>query len=197
MRVVRDALRILSQLGVIRTQQGRRSEVANLPPVAVRQYFALLLDRQPGGLSDLIDFRRALEGEAVALAAHRISVEDLGKLDALLARIEGLAQSQESSRAQMDVDFHSAIARASGNRFVGAVSDALFDALSKERAHGFAVTESSGGTHETSDIEHRAILAALRARDGEKARSLMCSHLDRVRASVAPPLDADTAPLTT
>ena len=184
MRVVRDALRMLSQLGVIRTQQGRRSEVANLPPVAVRQYFRLLLDSREGGLGDLLEFRRILEGASAALAAARISDLKLGELEDLLARIEGATSGQGVSRSELDVEFHSSIARAAGNSFVSAIVDALFDALTREREHGLAATESTGDSHATSDAEHRAILDALASRDGETAQRLMMAHLDRVRASV-------------
>ncbi|HWM33431.1 MAG TPA: FadR/GntR family transcriptional regulator [Pseudolysinimonas sp.] len=182
MRVVRDALRMLSQLGVIRTQQGRRSEVANLPPVAVRQYFKLLVDSPDGGLGDLLEFRRMLEGASAALAATRISERKLAELEGLLARIEGAAQPV--TRSELDVEFHSAVARAAGNSFVSATVDALFDALTIEREQGLAATESTGGSHATSDTEHRAILDALAAHDGEAAQRLMTAHLDRVRASV-------------
>lgn len=184
MRVVRDALRMLSQLGVIRTQQGRRSEVANLPPVAVRQYFRLLLDSRDGGLGDLLEFRRILEGASAALAASRISDRKITELEALLVRIEGADNEQDVSRSELDVEFHSSVARAAGNSFVSAIVDALFDALTREREQGLAATESTGGSHSTSDTEHRAILDALTARDGDAAQRLMMAHLDRVRASV-------------
>lgn len=184
MRVVRDALRMLSQLGVIRTQQGRRSEVANLPPVAVRQYFRLLLDRHDSGLGDLLEFRRILEGASAALAASRVSERRLEELGELLTRIEGADAAGDVSRSDLDVEFHSAVARAAGNAFVSAIVDALFDALTREREQGLAATESTGGSHSTSDHEHRAILEALRTRDGEAAQRLMMAHLDRVRASV-------------
>lgn len=185
MRVVRDALRMLSQLGVIRTQQGRRSEVANLPPVAVRQYFRLLLDSREDGLGDLLEFRRILEGASAALAATRITDRKLEELDALLSRIEAADSAQDASRSELDVEFHSGIARAAGNSYVDAIVDALFDALTREREHGLAATESSGGSHSTSDTEHRAILDALKARDADRAQQIMVAHLDRVRASVA------------
>lgn len=182
MRVVRDALRMLSQLGVIRSQQGRRSEVANLPPVAVRQYFRLLLDRSDSGLDHLLEFRRMLEGASAALAATRITDDTLRELDTLLATIEDPARAD--SRSELDVEFHSTVARAAGNGYVTAIVEALFDALTREREQGLAATESSGGSHSTSDDEHRGILEALRARDGELAQARMSAHLDRVRASV-------------
>ncbi|MFC7716086.1 FadR/GntR family transcriptional regulator [Nonomuraea recticatena] len=72
-RIVRDALRALSQQGVIRTRQGKRAVVSELRPVAVHSYFKLAMEADGSAIDELIELRLALETKAAGLAATRIS----------------------------------------------------------------------------------------------------------------------------
>lgn len=178
-RVVRDALRELSQQGVIRTQQGKRAVVSDLQPVAIHGYFRLVTDADSAAIEELIELRLALETKAAGLAAERITKQEIAAIESLLADTEGV--TDRSKRVDLDLAFHAAIVRAGNNRFFRAVIDALVDVLAAERSRGVQLTESSGDNHADSDSEHRALLTALANRDAALSEQLMRAHLERVQ----------------
>ncbi|WP_166355156.1 FadR/GntR family transcriptional regulator [Phytoactinopolyspora limicola] len=184
MRVVRDALRLLSQQGVIRTSQGRRAEVSQLRPVAVGTHFRLMLDAHEGALRDFVEFRTVLEVTAAGMAAERVSDAQLEELSKILDKIEKLGNNRVPERAELDLAFHVGIVNCTSNHFLIATMEALAEVLTTERQRNLATTESMGMTHDESDAEHRDLLAALRAHDSGRAEQLMRTHLERVRRNI-------------
>ncbi|CAM3491498.1 FadR/GntR family transcriptional regulator [Occultella aeris] len=179
-RVVRDALRLLSQQGVIWTRQGKRAVVSTLRPVAVLGYFQHAVAGDAAAIHELLELRQAIETQAAGAAAQRMQADDLVSLSELLDRAEAEAVTS-SARVESDLAFHRAIVRFSGNRFFDGILDVLTTTLTEERRRGQEITEQAGGTHDTSDREHRAILLALQARDSALVEQAMRTHLDRVR----------------
>nr|WP_246211689.1 FCD domain-containing protein [Phytoactinopolyspora alkaliphila] len=179
-RVVRDALRALSQQGVIRTRQGKRAVVSSLRPVAVRGYFQHAVAGDSSAIHELLELRQAIETRAAGSAALHLTADELANLAAVLdeAEAEDLTTAR---RVELDLAFHRAIVRHSGNRFFDGILEVLTDTLTEERRRGKQLTEHAGGTHETSDREHRSILRALEARDSFLAEQAMRAHLERVR----------------
>ena len=177
-RVIRDALRQLSQQGVIQTQQGKRAVVSELRPVAVQGYFKLAVDADSDAVGELFELRQTLETKAAGLAAKRISADEITALREVLAESEGASIDQ---RVELDLRFHSQIVRTAGNRFFAAIHDALAEVLAAERRRGQELTESAGGNHAESTTEHRAILRALSAGSAAAAEKAMDAHLERTR----------------
>ncbi|WP_026877064.1 FadR/GntR family transcriptional regulator [Jiangella gansuensis] len=179
-RVVRDALRLLSQQGVIWTRQGKRAVVSSLRPVGVLGYFQHAVAGDSEAIHELLELRQAIETRAAGSAAPRLSAEDLAKLSEILDQAEA-EDVTSSSRVDLDLAFHRSIVRHSGNRFFDAILEVLTATLTEERRRGQELTEHAGGTHEISDREHRSILRALEARDSFLAEQAMRAHLERVR----------------
>lgn len=186
MRVVREALRQLVHQGVVLSQQGRRSKVAGLQPVAIRGYFRLLVGERPDALDELLAFRLVVETAAAGLAAQNISDDEFAELSDVLEAIAATEPVDRLMRAELDLKFHTGIARASGNVFVASVSEALSDALAYERLWGLQLTEDAGDTHADSDAEHLLILKAIEDHDGATASAMMQRHLQRVRMTLGP-----------
>jgi GntR family transcriptional repressor for pyruvate dehydrogenase complex len=177
-RVIRDALRQLSQQGVIETQQGKRAVVSELRPVAVQGYFKLAVDADSDAVGELFELRQALETKAAGMAAKRISSDEVDALRELLAESDGAAIDR---RVELDLRFHSQIVRAAGNRFFVAIHDALAEVLAAERRRGQELTESAGRDHAESNTEHRAIVRSLSAGSAAAAEKAMDAHLERTR----------------
>lgn len=129
------------------------------------------------GPFELIEARRAIEGEACAIAASRIEDAELTLLEELLATMQS-ADGVISEEA--DELFHLTIAKASQNSGISAAITMLFEArhrspqyrLMSEKAH-------QAGVYPRVE-EHRAILQALANRNGPAARAAMRTHLNRV-----------------
>lgn len=178
-RVVRDALRLLGQQGVLRTQQGKRAVVSDLRPVAVHGYFKLVTGMDKHAIGELLELRQALETKAAGLAASRIDSRRLAELDDILRKTTECGDDL-AARVDLDLAFHQMIVDTSENRFFTAIHEALAEVLASERRRGAALTESAGGHHEESDAEHRTIMYALSSADPLLAEQAMRTHLERV-----------------
>jgi DNA-binding FadR family transcriptional regulator len=176
LRIVRDAMRTLTNQGIIETRQGKRAMVANLRPVAVEDYFQFVLSSGAGAIEDLLDLRLAVETQAARVAATNVTPEQVEELRDLLDAVIA-AGDDFRERAAADVEFHQAIARASGNQFFSGILEALDGALRDERGKGARLPRS----HDLTNAQHVAVLEAIEARDPEAAERAMRVILVRAR----------------
>jgi DNA-binding GntR family transcriptional regulator len=121
--------------------------------------------------------RIALEGEAAAEAAESRQLGDLVELEGLIARDRALVEPSDVQRLETNLEFHAALWRAAHN-------PVLVELLERLQFH---VTTSPHSTlsvgqrwNEALD-EHEAIVAAIDARDADKARTLASEHMRRAR----------------
>lgn len=167
LRVVRDALRELAELSVIRTHQGKRAEVANLRPTALRRYFLTALESHENATDDIVELNIAIESSAARMAATRITARDLEALRRHLCD---------------PIGFHATLLRSANNRFLRAVSDALIAAAneyqSKAGSRGSTRHERRCPIGQTV-ADHRAILASIQNGDNHSAELHMRRHLQR------------------
>lgn len=130
-------------------------------------------------LIDLLIVRESLEGLACNLASQRISVEEIEKLDQLLGEHERQQTYQAGTgyyQSGKDFDFHILVAKASGN-------DALVQMLTGDLYDLLRVYRYRSGTGRAAMAldEHKAIVAALRSRDPQRAEAAMREHIRNAR----------------
>lgn len=178
-RVIRDAFRSLSQQGVIKTRQGKLAVVSKLRPVGVHDYFRLAVGSDDAALGELLELRLALETKAVSLAAPRITDDELAEMERQLD--ETVRSTDRGRRVKFDLAFHGAIVRAAHNRFFDAIFEALSGALMVAREHEQRMTDEAGASHVENDREHRAVLQAMKLRDGAVAERSMRAHFEAVQ----------------
>ncbi|MEH3145716.1 MAG: FCD domain-containing protein [Methylobacterium frigidaeris] len=130
--------------------------------------------------ADLIAVRRLNEPACAALAAERISAEDLATLDALL---NAAPVDPHALDAVLDGDrrFHAIIARASQN---GVLAEVL-GSLHGRSVRFWALSLATGGHLAEVADEHARILAALRARRPGDAAAAMEAHIDSFARTLA------------
>jgi len=118
---------------------------------------------------------RILEPAATAMAASRISEQ---QLDALSAQLEKLGNTPSVEElVACDLDFHRGIVQSSGNSVLCSLLDGLSGPTTRARIwRGLTQEDAVSRTLH----EHRAILAALRDRDAEAARSWATVHIASV-----------------
>jgi DNA-binding FadR family transcriptional regulator len=171
---LREALRILREAGYLETRRGRgggtfvRRSLPQQPAREARRHLAHLTVEE---LSDLMDYRVAVSGAAVELAAERRSDADLVALEALVARMAELDAFAPYRR--LDHRFHITIASAARSPRLVAAETAIQVDLAKLLR---LIPESAEMLH-VSNEQHRALLAALRARDATRARKVMETHV--------------------
>lgn len=176
---LREGVRALAALGVLEPRQGDGTYVTSLDPRTLLSPLGFLADLQlPAHATDLLAVRRVLEAESVALAATRVTDDELAELDQVLAVVDrNLASAPDLDLVAIihaDTEFHRLIAKASGNRPLAGIIDTLAGRTFRTRLWRAI---SDRGSVEEAQAEHRAILDELVRHDPERARIRMAMHL--------------------
>jgi GntR family transcriptional regulator, transcriptional repressor for pyruvate dehydrogenase complex len=190
---LREGVRALAALGVLETRQGDGTYVTSLDPGTLLSPLGFLADlHQPAHIADILTVRRVLETESVALAAARVTEDDLSELDRVLGVVDAILESEPDMDLEAfihaDTEFHRLIARASGNRPLAAIIDTLVGRTFRARL--WRAISHRGSVRETQ-AEHRAILDELLRHDPERARIRMATHLLGVEQFSAAHADED------
>lgn len=169
--VVREATKRLELQGLVEVQHGvgiRRSGKLHKP---LNGSLALLIPDEAGRLKQSLEVRLAIEPEVARLAAVRVSVAQVRELRKVHARLENAATLTEAVEA--DIEFHRALARATGNEIFSLLLETLSDLGRESRM----ATISHAGVKRA--IEHHAvILHAVEAKDEAAATRAMRHHIE-------------------
>ena len=175
---VREALQALANKGVVTISHGERSRVnelsANIAFDQIDDVAKLLLSAEPSNLEHLKQVRKILEAGIVRIAAINCNDGDIAELRQLIEK-----QQQQLKKPkdfiETDIAFHTAMANATRNPLLQAVTHAmltwLFDYY-KPLLHW-------SGRENTTLLEHEKLVDHLEARDADAAAALMREHLDR------------------
>jgi DNA-binding GntR family transcriptional regulator len=118
--------------------------------------------------------REALEALAVRLAVPLISANELEMLDARIEdMVRCLANADDTGFFEANAAFHEAFVVASGNTMLTEVYRRLVGQMGPYRRPSALLR----GSFDRSIAEHREIMVAARARDGERAASLVVDHI--------------------
>ncbi|MEU0397298.1 FadR/GntR family transcriptional regulator [Streptomyces sp. NPDC006208] len=170
---LREAVRALSLIRILDVRQGDGTYVTSLDPQLLLEALGFVVDFHSDDTApEFLAVRRILEAAATAMAAARITDDELAELAAQLDAL-GTDPSVEELAAA-DLEFHRSIARCSGNLVLCSLLEGLSGPTARVRVWRGLTRE--GAVSRTLD-EHRAILAALRDRDGEAARSWATVHV--------------------
>jgi GntR family transcriptional repressor for pyruvate dehydrogenase complex len=203
---VREAIRILEAMGVVRAGVGSGPEAGTVvisdPTAALGSALRLHVATQHLPVSDIVETRVLLESWA---AAHiRPDAPELAGAAALLDQMDAVGThgprtgapgtygpGTESSGADvpgagsltvddflaLDVRFHLALADAAGNAVVSAMMGSLRESIQGYAAQLTANLPDWDATASRLRAEHRGILAAIRDDDGERAAKLVAAHI--------------------
>ncbi len=185
-RVLREALQVLEEEGLIERVPGRgtvvlpaREALASAMPADLRQYTSP---------RELMDARLALEPVMAGLAAANATSQDIDEIRACVERSRGLASSAGEWEA-WDSAFHSAIGRATHNHLLVHFFMVLI-AARKQTAWGRLRQASLNPQRQAMYVEqHAQILTAILERDPEQAARMMRQHLSTVRRTMIEQLD--------
>ncbi len=143
-------------------------------------------------IEHLAEMRMALEPAAAAAAAVRATSDDIVALYAIAARFDDLSHTPETI-AKVDLEFHLAIARMSGNPFMRSASALIEAAL----AISFQLSSPASSPEKIEEVatNHLRIAHAIASRDPQKATSAMRHVINvgkqRIRASLSMPAGED------
>jgi GntR family transcriptional regulator, hexuronate regulon transcriptional repressor len=169
---VRDAMIALEFQGLVEARQGSGVYVK-----AVAQIIADGTEKDVSAL-ELIEARRLFEGEACALAAAIITDDQLALLDRLAADMA--RETAPSMLERLELDFHLAIARATGNAAIAATVEDLWALRQQSPACAAAIGRARATSRGDFVADHRKIVTALREHDPKAARQAMHGYLAQV-----------------
>jgi DNA-binding FadR family transcriptional regulator len=176
---VREALRVLEVLGLVRTGTGSGPTSGAIIIATPRGGMSALLRLQVAAhgfpLDDVVRTRIVLESavvEALAADPARVTTDAHDVLDAMdavdLAPGEFLA---------LDAQLHLALAEASGNVVIAAMMAGLRTSIESYVQSGAARIVDWEGMAARLRLEHRAILDAVERGDPSSARTLIHDHI--------------------
>ncbi|WP_432134560.1 MULTISPECIES: FadR/GntR family transcriptional regulator [unclassified Streptomyces] len=173
---LREAVRALSLIRILDVRQGDGTYVTSLDPQLLLEALSFVVDfHRDDTVLEFLAVRRILEPAATAMAALRVSERQLDALDARLDRLGERPSVEELVSA--DLEFHRDIVRGAGNSVLCSLLDGLSGPTTRARIWR-GLTQRDAVARTLS--EHRAILAALRDRDAEAARSWATVHIASV-----------------
>lgn len=172
--VIREAIAQLRNEGYVETKQGVGAFVTD-----PRQRLSVKIERStlndPENFRDLMQLRMSLEIEAAGLAALHHKPDHIARMD---QAIEGMrdATDWKIDGVEADLDFHRAMAEATGNEyfsvFLGYIAERISSAINTafERA-------VYGEIHEITVNEHVVLRDAIAKGDPLAARDAMRVHI--------------------
>jgi GntR family transcriptional repressor for pyruvate dehydrogenase complex len=170
---IRQAIQALSEKGILESRRGAGTYVCApgcrtvpidslTPPVEIQKDL----------VRDIIQFRIMLEPQIAALAATRITSEELDRLKIIVCDQDrrNLAGDDDSS---LDAEFHLLLAKASRNRIVQRVVGMMNEIINESRSEPLQSEER----RRASVIGHIRIIDAMEKGDPRMACQAMKDHL--------------------
>ena len=175
---VREALRVLEALGIVRVRRGADNGATLLeePSNAITHLLRFYLALEHVSMTSLLEFRTAHESWMAAAAARRRPERELGEAAELLEHMEAEDLS-EREFLEADLAFHTALARACGNELATLVLEGCRTSILRTMVE---VTVAAGDWPAMRDRlrrEHRGIHQAIGAGDADLASQLVEEHL--------------------
>jgi GntR family transcriptional repressor for pyruvate dehydrogenase complex len=178
---LRDAVADLSERGLVSSRAGSGVFVAEVLGSAFSPALIELFSTHEEAVFDYIAFRRDMEALAAERAARLGSETDLRVIDTIFHKMEAAHQKRDpSDEAQLDAEFHMAIIEASHNVIMLHMLRSMFDLLRQGVFYNRQMLFRNRMTRDQLLDQHRAMNAAMQARDPVAARAAVEAHLTYV-----------------
>ncbi|WP_327657396.1 FadR/GntR family transcriptional regulator [Streptomyces sp. NBC_00483] len=191
---LREALRSLQRMGVLRVERGRgtfvnaRARWSHLDPTVL----AAMIDAGQGTelYRSLTELRRMVETGLVGLAAERRDDEHLVGLEAAVERMQQACDTHDVQEfAAADMDFHGILLDAADNPLVLGIYELMNGALRRVREQTTRRTIGDA----SAVVMHRGIFDAVAAGDAAAAVAAMNRHFDNTDRYVSEVIELMTS----
>jgi len=164
---LREALKVLASEGLVTLKPRRGCYVTEISERDLDEIFPLMA---------------MLEGRCAFEAAQKARPEDVARLEAIHARLEKHAtDGDREAFFDANQEFHRVVQELADNRWLLQVIQDLRKVLKLTRMHSLSIE----GRLQESLVEHRAIMAGLKAGNAEQAEKAMHAHLLSGRQALA------------
>ncbi|MGJ8573261.1 MAG: FadR/GntR family transcriptional regulator [Hoeflea sp.] len=172
---LREALLTLETLGLLKTEPGRGTFVAD-PAAASAASMATWRYSDSYSVFDVFETRIMLEGEIARLAAGRLTQLQLERMEAATRTMEECWSKHDLlANVEADLEFHGIIVSACANTMLKALYMTVRDQMTETQRQPMPITDPE--RMGKSIAEHLRIIAALAASDGAAACREMQTHI--------------------
>jgi len=166
----------LAALKLIDVANGRRAKVGALDGSVIAASLDHALSTSQIKVADVWDVRRTIEMRTAALAARNATPAQAARITAL-AETMGKDDRPHDQTTNDDIDFHLAIAEASGNALFSQIVGSFVPLMRVAVPQAWKTRRTD---EQRSDIleRHRRLARAIANRDPEEAERSMAAHFD-------------------
>lgn len=173
---VREAIRALQIMGLIECRQGEGNFIKQNFENTLLEPISIMFMLQESNPNEILEVRKIIETETVALAVDKITTEQLEDLKKISDSFK--VCRDENKNVKYDKEFHYKIAKASGNLLIINILNAmssLMDSFLKDARKKILVDE---GNVMVLANQHELIYQAIRDKNAQRASMEMRKHLD-------------------
>lgn len=183
--ILREALKALETRGLLISQHGGGTYVADIIGQVFSPAVVDLIARHQRATGDYIEYRRELEGITAELAARRATDYDRQMLTRIMdAMRDAHAGGSFDDELETDVELHNAIGEAAHNIVLLHTLRSCYRLLAQGIFFHRHLVFSSQEAREHLLAQHEAIYAAIMARDGNAARNAAQAHMDYIAVAI-------------
>jgi GntR family transcriptional repressor for pyruvate dehydrogenase complex len=197
---VREALRVLEVLGLIRTHAGSGPNagaiIISTPGGGMSALMRLQVAARGFPVADIVRTRLILESSVAGDLADASRLADLSAADRLLDAMDS-PDLEPTEFLALDAAFHLALAEASGNEVITATMAGLRSGIEGYALAGLATISDWPATSARLRREHRGIVEAIGAADAPAARTRIHDHISGYYAETFTTSHAPTTATTT
>lgn len=172
---VREAIRGLSILGVLKVRQGGGAFISQLDADALLGPIRFFLALEDLNLRELYDARALIEGDVARRAAQNMSDDEIDALEKLLDDQPATIADPKAFRVA-DLRFHEALWAGCGNSFLKRIGESLNSLGLEFRRRA----SENRNVLEQSLKDHRRLFEAVKARDPSAAALAAEQHMQNV-----------------
>lgn len=173
---IREAVRSLATRNVLEVRQGSGTYVSSKKGVSEDPLGFSLVKDTAKLTADLFELRLLLEPRIAALTAQHATPKEVEALEKLVIDIEEAVAAGDPKHLQLDVNFHSLMAKYSGN----IAMDSLLPVINQS-IHLINANYTNRQMKEDSLQAHRDILNAIKSGDPIAAHDAMLLHIMTVK----------------
>lgn len=172
---LREALKKLEHLGLVRIRQGDGTRVQNFMETGgielVSHLLPLATNAHPEIIADMLEFRRIFGREAARIAAERAKPEHMSRLRVIAEKAAGTVPVEELF--ELDFEFYVALTACTENRVMGLLINTVRDAVRSYTP----VLLYLAAPAELVRRHHAELIAAIEAHQPERAATIVDHYL--------------------
>jgi GntR family transcriptional repressor for pyruvate dehydrogenase complex len=183
---LREAIQKLASKGLLQSRQGGGTYITDRLESTFFDPWQDLLGTHPNLSTDLLEFRRMLEGQAAQWAAERATESDLTRISQAYHAMDKAFDADDLNlRSSTDIAFHQAIGEATHNVLIGHLSAALLRLTHDNIRLNLGELKGIPAAISLLRSQHATINEAICERRPAVARAAAETHIDFVRESLA------------